>query len=166
MFRHPAYGRPGYGAFDATFTFHVLPDGDVWAYTNMDKSMATVVYSAKLGRQVTSDDGYPIVSGSRITQLQGDTVSSEKTIEAAATKAKAQIAPPPTPAPAAVPAPAPVAPALVLEAPRAFVPADAMTVSVAPPIKAASGGVHPYLVGALAALGLVWAGRTLMPRGA
>lgn len=165
MFRHPAYGRPGYGAFDATSTFHVLPDGDVWAYTNMDKSMATVVYSAKLGRQVTSDDGYPIVSGSRITQLQGDTVSSEKTIEAAATKAKAQIAPPPPPA--AVPAPAPAAaPALVLEAPRAFVPADAMTVSVAPPTKAASGGVHPYLVGALAALGLVWAGRTLMPRGA
>jgi hypothetical protein len=164
MFQHPAYGRPGYGAFDATVTFHVLPDGDVWAYTNMDKSMATVVYSAKLGRQVTSDDGYPIVSGGRITQLQGDTVSSEKTIEAAATKAKAQIAPPP--APAAVPAPALVAPAPVLEAPRAFVPADAMTVSVAPPAKNTSGGVHPYLVGALAALGLVWVGSKLMPRGA
>jgi hypothetical protein len=160
MFRHPAYGRPGYGAFDATVTFHVLPDGDVWAYTNMDKSMATVVYSAKLGRQVTSDDGYPLVQGGRIAQLQSDTVSSEKTIEAAANKAKAQIAPPPAPV-----VPAPVAPALVLEAPRAFVPADAMTVSVAPPAPA-SAGIQPYLVGALAALGLVWAGSKLMPRGA
>jgi len=162
MFQHPAYGRPGYGAFDAALTFHVLPNGDVWAYTNIDKSMATVVYSAKLGRQVTSDDGFPLVSGSgRMTQLQGDTVSSEKTIEAAAEKAKAQIAPPPAPAPAPA-----AAPALVLEAPRAFVPADAMTVSVAPTAKDTGGGVHPYLVGALAALGLVWAGSKLMPRGA
>jgi hypothetical protein len=150
MFRHPAYGRPGYGAFDAAFTFHVLPNGDVWAYTNMDKSMATVVYSAKLGRQVTSDDGYPIVQGGRITHLRGDTVSSEKTIEAAVAKARAQIEPAPTPAP---------------EAPKTFTPAEVMAVSTPPLASSAGTGIQPYLVGALAAAGLVMLGSKLMPRG-
>lgn len=154
MFRHPARKHLGYGAFDATLTFHVLPSGDVWAFTNMDKSMATVVYSAKLGRQVTSDDGFPLVQGGRIAQMQGDTVSSEKTIEAAADKAKAQIAPP------APKVEAPVA------ATASFVPADAMTVSSAPPTTAASTGLHPYLVGAFAAVGLLFLGSKLLPRGA
>lgn len=154
MFRHPAYGRPSYGAFDAAFTFHVLPDGDVWAYTNMDKSMATVVYSAKLGRQVTSDDGYPLVQGGRIARLQSDTVSSEKTIDTAADKAQAQIAPP------APKVETPVA------APATFVPPDAMTVSAAPRTPAAGAGVQQYLVGALAAVGLLVLGSKLMPRGA
>ena len=154
MFRHPANGRPSYGAFDAAFTFHVLPNGDVWAYTNMDKSMATVVYSAKLGRQVTSDDGYPLVQGGRIAQLQGDTVSSEKTIDGAAQKAQAQIAPP---------APKVEAPAAT---PAAFVPADAMAVSAAPSATTAGAGLHPYIVGAVAAVGLLFLGSKLMPRGA
>ena len=154
MFRHPAYGRSGYGAFDAALTFHVLPDGDVWAYTNMDKSMATVVYSAKLGRQVTSDDGYPLVQGGRLARLQSDTVSSEKTIDTAADKAQAQIAPP------APKVETPVA------APTTFVPAGAMTVSAAPPAAAASAGSQPYLVGALAAVGLLFLGSKLIPRGA
>jgi hypothetical protein len=154
MFRHPASGRRSYGAFDAALTFHVLANGDVWAYTNMDKSMATVVYSAKLGRQTTSDDNYPLVQGGRIAQLQGDTVSSEKTIDAAAAKAKAQIEPPPA-------APAPAA-----EAPKTFVPADAMTVSVTPAAPAATTGIQPYLVGALAAVALLTLGAKLMPRGA
>ena len=154
MFRHPAYGRSNYGAFDAALTFHVLPDGDVWAYTNMDKSMATVVYSAKLGRQVTSDDAYPLVQGGRIARLQSDTVTSEKTIEGAAQKAQEQIAPP---------APKVDTPAAV---PTTFVPAGAMTVSVAPPAAAASAGSQPYLVGALAAVGLLFLGSKLMPRGA
>jgi hypothetical protein len=154
MFRHPAYGRSNYGAFDAALTFHVLPDGDVWAYTNMDKSMATVVYSAKLGRQVTSDDGYPLVQGGRIARLQSDTVSSEKTIDTAADKAQAQIAPP------APKVEMPVA------ASATFVPADAVTVSAAPRTPAAGAGVQQYLVGALAAVGLLVLGSKLMPRGA
>jgi hypothetical protein len=154
MFRHPARKHLGYGAFDAALTFHVLPSGDVWAFTNMDKSMATVVYSAKLGRQVTSDDGFPLVQGGRITQLQGDTVSSEKTIEVAADKAKAQIAPP-----------APKVETTVA-APTSFVPADATMVSAAPPATAASAGLHPYIVGAAAAVGLLFLGSKLLPRGA
>jgi len=151
MFRHPAHKHLDYGAFDAALTFHVLPSGDVWAFTNMDKSMAAVVYSAKLGRQVTSDDGYPLVQGGRIARLQSDTVSSEKTIDTAAQKAKVQIMPPPAPAP---------------EAPKAFTPAEAVTVSAAPSGPVPGAGVQPYLVGALAAVGLLVLGSKLMPRGA
>lgn len=157
MFRHPSRRNLGYGAFDAAMTFHVLPNGDVWAFTNMDKSMATVVYSAKLGRQVTSDDGYPLVQGGRIAQLQSDTVSSEKTVEAAADKAKAQIAPP------APKVEAPVAAPVV--APAAFVPAEVLTVSKTAPV-AESGGLTPYLVGAATAVGLLFLGSKLLPRGA
>lgn len=157
MFRHPARKNLGYGAFDAAMTFHILPNGDVWAFTNMDKSMGTVVYSAVLGRQVTSDDGYPVFTGGRIAQAQSDTVSSEKTVEAAAAKAKALIAPPAPKVEAPVEAP--------VAAPAAFVPADVMTVSKAAPV-ADGGGLKPYLVGAAAAVGLLFLGSKLLPRGA
>lgn len=153
MFQHPAYGRASYGAFDVNLTYHVLGDGDVWAYTNADKSMATVVYSAKLGRQVTSDDGYPLVQGAgRLGQLQSDTVSSEKTLEAAAEKAKAQIAPP---KPAEPVVPAAVAP-LVVPPPMIAPSAPPMIVSAPAPSAADTApNFKPYIIGAAVAVALM-----------
>lgn len=100
MFRHPSCRARSYGVFSDMGLFHVLPNGDVWAYTSPDKSYAVIVYSAKLGRQVTVDDGYAIVTGPKIARMVAETVESYVSAEQAKAKADGLFAPAPTTTPA------------------------------------------------------------------
>ena len=95
MFAHPACRSRSYGVFSDMGLFHVLPNGDVWAYTSPDKSYAVIVYSAKLGRQVLVDDGYPIVTGPKMGRMVAETVESYVRSEDAKAKADALFAPAP-----------------------------------------------------------------------
>lgn len=95
MFAHPASRSRSYGVFSDMGLFHVLPNGDVWAYTSPDKSYAVIVYSAKLGRQVLVSDGYPIVTGGKMARMVADTVQSYTHAEEAKEKADALFAPAP-----------------------------------------------------------------------
>lgn len=102
MFRHPSCRVRSYGVFSDMGLFHVLPNGDVWAYTSPDKSYAVIVYSAKLGRQVVVSDGYPIVTGPKMARMVAETVESYVSAEQAKDKADALFAPAPTTTPADV----------------------------------------------------------------